>query len=120
MLTLSITDGSGDTAFRTISLNTSNPAAPTFANIGASGEIANAGLLDIFGTTALNSDLLLNSGTVKVEPNALLTLDGTKFNGGTITDNGAVEIAGIDSISNASLNIGAGHQVTIDRPPHCS
>ena len=51
---------------------------------------------------------------MKVEPTALLVLNGTKFNGGTITDNGAVEIAGFDSITNATLNIGTGDQLTID------
>jgi hypothetical protein len=114
-LTLSITDGSGDTAFRTISLNTSNPAAPSFTNTGASGEITNTGTMDVTGTTTLNSDLLLNNtGTVKVEPSALLILHGTKFNGGTITDNGSVEISGFDSITNATLNIGTSDQLTID------
>ena len=61
-LTLSVTDGSGDTAFRTIDINTSNPASPTTTNITASGEITNAGLMDITGTTTLSSDALFNRG----------------------------------------------------------
>jgi len=84
---------------------------------GSSGEITNASLIDITGTTTLNSDQLFNTAataTVKVEPNALLKLDGTKFNGGIITDNGTVEIAGFDAIVATTLNIGAGDYLTID------
>ena len=115
-LTLSVTDGSGDTAFRTISINTSNPASPTTTNLGANGEITNAGLMDITGTTTLSSDSLFNSGgTVKVESSELLKLDDAKVYGGTITNNGTVEVAGFNAISSgASLNIGAGDQLTID------
>ena len=114
-LTLTVADLSGDTAFRTISLDTSNPASPGFTNIGSSGEITNAGLIDITGTTTLNSDQLFNTGaTVKVETNDLLKLDGTRFNGGTITDNGTVEIAGPDAIIATNLNIGTGDHLTID------
>ena len=97
-LTLSVTDGSGDTAFRTISINTSNPASPTTTNLGANGEITNAGLMDITGTTTLSSDSLFNSGgTVKVESSELLKLDDAKVYGGTITDNGTVEVAGFNA-----------------------
>ncbi len=115
-LTLSVTDGSGDTAFRTISINTSNPASPTTTNLGANGEITNAGLMDITGTTTLSSDSLFNNGgTVKVESSELLKLDDAKVYGGTITDNGTVEVAGFNAISSgANLNIGAGDQLTID------
>jgi probable HAF family extracellular repeat protein len=114
-LTISVTDGLGDTAFRTLSLNTTNPASPTTQNISASGEINNAGLIDITGTTTLSSDALFNIGaTVKVEANEHLTLDDTKIYNGTITDNSTIEIAGFSAIVNASLNIGAGDQVTID------
>ncbi len=114
-LTLSVTDGSGDTAFRALGINTSNPASPTTTNASASGEITNAGLIDVTGTTTLSSDALFNTGaTVKIETGELLKLDDTKIYNGTITDNGIVEIAGASAIVNASLNIGAGGQLTID------
>ena len=113
-LTLSVTDGSGDTAFRTIGINTSNPALPTTTNISASGEIANAGLIDITGTATLSSDAVFNSGTVKVETSGFLQLDDSRIYGGTITDNGTVEITGLSSLVNARLNIGTGDQLTID------
>ena len=113
-LTLSVTDGSGDTAFRTISINTSNPATPTTTNLSASGEITNAGLIDVTGTATLSSDALFNNGGT-VEISGLLTLDDSKIFGGTITDNSTVEIAGFSAFTaNAHLNIGAGDQVTID------
>ena len=113
-LTLSVTDGSGDTAFRTININTSTPASPTTTNLSASGEITNAGLMDITGTTTLSSDALFNLGGM-VETSGLLQLDDTKIYSGTITDNDTVEITGFSAISsNALLNIGAGDQLTID------
>ena len=116
MLTLSVTDGSGDTAFRTISIDTSAPASPTTTNISASGEVVNAGLIDVTGTTTLISDALFNNGgTVKVESSELLKLDDTKIYGGTITDDGTLEIAGFTVLSSgAHLNVSAGGQVTID------
>ena len=115
-LTLSVTDGSGDTAFRAISINTSNPALPTTTNLGANGEITNAGLMDITGAATLSSDSLFNNGgTVKVESGELLKLDDVKVYGGTVTDNGTVEVTGFNAItSGANLNIGAGDQLTID------
>ena len=114
-LTLTVADLSGDSAFRTLNLNTTTPASPTLTTIASSGEITNAGLIDITGTTTLNSDQLLNTGaTVKVEPGELLKLDGTRFFGGTITDNGTVESAGVVAIISTNLNIGAGDQLTID------
>ena len=45
--------------------------------------------------TTLNSDAVFNSsGTVKVKNNALLQIDDAKVFGGTVTDNGTVEISG--------------------------
>ncbi len=113
-MTLTVTDSSGDSAFRTISINTTNPAAPSFTTISSSGEIDNAGLIAITGTTALNSDQLFNNGTVTVGANDLLQLDGTRVQGGTISDNGTVEIVGLSAVISTNLNIGAGNQLTID------
>ena len=70
--------------------------------------------MDITGTTTLSSDALFNNGGT-VETSGLLQLDDSKIYGGTITDNGTVEITGFSAISsNAHLNISAGDQVTID------
>ena len=114
-LTLSVTDGSGDTAFKTIGINTSTPGSPTTTNISSSGEITNANLIDITGTTTLSSDAVFNNGAmVKIETGELLTLDDTRIYNGTITDHGTVEIVGLSSIVNASLNIGTGDALTID------
>ena len=55
-----------------------------------------------------------SSGTVKAENNALLQIDDAKVFGGTVTDNGTVEISGLSSLSNVHLNIGAGDALTID------
>ena len=96
-LILTVTDLSGDTEFRTLTLNTSNPASPSTTSVssnGSSGEIVNANVIDITGNTTLNSDQLFNNGTLTVETNDLLKLDGTRIGGGTIADNGKVEIAG--------------------------
>ena len=54
-LTVSVDDGSGDTAFRTLSINTATPSAPTFTITAVSGQINNGGLIDVTGTTTLDS-----------------------------------------------------------------
>ena len=89
-LTLSVDDGSGDTAFRTLSINTSNPLAPTNSITAASGQINNGGLIDVTGTTTLDSVTLLNgTGMVQVEAaGGHLTLDDTRIYGGTIKNLG--------------------------------
>ena len=108
-LTLSVTDGS-DSAFRTLAINTA--AAQPTTNLTASGEISNAGIIDITGNATLSSDALFNNGTVKVD--GLVKLDDTKIYGGTITDNNKVEIAGFSAIVNAHLNMGTGGQLNVD------
>ena len=114
-LMLSVTDELGDAAFRTISINTSTPTSPTTTNLSASGEITNAGLIDITGTATLSSDAVFNTGTVKIESGEQLTLDDSKIYGGTVTDNATLEITGFSGISGgAQLNIGAGGRLTID------
>ena len=90
-LMLSVTDGLGDAAFKTISVNTSTAASPTTTNLSASGEITNAGLIDVTGTATLSSDAVLNTGTVKIESGEHLTLNDSKIYGGTVTDNSTVE-----------------------------
>ena len=114
-LTLSVDDGSGDTAFRTLSINTTTPSAPTFTITAVNGQINNAGLIDVTGTTTLDSDTLFNSGaTVKVEASDHLTLDDTRISGGTITNLGTVEITGFGSISSGAVLTNTGAQLTID------
>ncbi len=111
-LTLSVTDGS-DAGFRTISLDTSVPGSPTTSNIGASGEINNSGIIDVTETTTLDSDAVFNgaSATVQVESGAHLTLDDSRTYGGTITDNGTVEVANYSVIVNGHVT---GNLLTID------
>ena len=116
MLTLSVTDGLGDTAFRTLTVNTTNPTSPSNTITEASGEIKNAGLIDVTGaTTSLESDTLLNSGgTVKVEASAHLTLDDSRIYNGTITNLGMVEVIGIGSIASGAVLTNTAAQLTID------
>ena len=75
----------------------------------AGSSITNAGLLDVTGTTTLNSDSLTNTGTLKVD--GTLKLNGTTISGGTIADNGTIETTGDSTINGAAVN---GGQVTVD------
>ena len=113
-LTVSVDDGSGDTAFRTLSINTATPSAPTFTTPAVNGQINNGGTIDVTGTTTLDSTLLFNNGaTVKVEAGGHLTLDDARISGGTVTNLGTVEIAGLGSISSGASMTNAG-TLTID------
>ena len=114
-LTFEVIDSSGDTAFRTIGINTSNPALPTGTNISTSGQINNAGVIDVTGTATLSSaDVYSTGATLKVGTAGTLTLDDTKLHSGTVTDNGTVEITGFSALSGVTLNIGSADQLTID------
>jgi hypothetical protein len=79
----------------------------------AGSSIANAGTIDVTGTTTLNTDSLTDTGTLKVD--GTLTLVHTAITGGTITDNGTIDVTFDSSIdgttTNASLN---GGKVTIE------
>ena len=86
-----------------------------------SGEITNAGHIDVTGTTTLSSDAVFDTSgaTVTVTGGGHLTLDDSKIYSGTVSDNGTVEITGVDLLSSgANLNIGAGNQLTIDSGRH--
>ncbi len=121
-LTMTIDDGSGDTAFRTLTIATPLVGSPSFQVTDASGAIRiagpngqNSGLLDITGTTTLSSDEVFNgSANLKVEANATLKLIHTGTHGGTITDNGTIEITGESGINGGLLNIGANGVLLID------
>src|SRR5262249_28072083 len=116
-MTITVTDSSGDTAVRTVTIN---PSTPLQSNVSGSGEIDNLGTIDISaGTTTLNSDMLFNNrsnpaGTVIVENSGQLTLDGTRVFGGTIFDNNIVEITALNSFNGVTLKITAGDQLKID------
>ena len=107
--------GGTDAGFKIYSIDTTNIASPVLKTIGASGAIVNSDLIDITGTTTLTDATLFNSGaTVKVETSKILELDHTGIFGGTIIDNGEVEIVGRGAINNGNLNIGISGQVAID------
>ena len=113
-LTLTVTDGS-NTSFRAYSIDTTNIASPTIHVTDASGAIRNANLIDVTGTTTLSNDTLFNGATVQVDVTDRLKLDHTGVFGGTITDNGTIEIVGRAAINNASLTIdNTTGQVTVD------
>ena len=114
-LTMSLDDGAGHTAFRELTINTPQSGPPTFQVTDASGAIRNANLIDITGTTTLSSDSLFNgSSTLKVESGALLKLADTGTHGGTITDDGTVEITAESGINNGDLNIGLNGVLLVD------
>ena len=109
-----MTDGS-NTSFRAYSIDTTNIASPTIHVTDASGAIRNANLIDVTGTTTLSNDTLFNGATVQVDVTDRLKLDHTGVFGGTITDNGTIEIVGRAAINNASLTIdNTTGQVTVD------
>jgi Concanavalin A-like lectin/glucanases superfamily/FecR protein/Cadherin-like len=82
---------------------------------GVSGSsIANAGRIEITGTTTLTTDRLINTsaGILKVDATSQLNLSGATIHGGTITDDGTIDVTGASKIDgNAALNGGA---VTVD------
>ncbi len=113
-LTMTIDDGSGDTAFRTLAVDTG--ATPVIHVIDASGaiRIASSGLIDVTGTTTLSSDELFNGSTLQVDANAVLKLAHTGTHGGTITDDGTIEILSHSGINGGSLDIGADGLLLVD------
>jgi fibronectin-binding autotransporter adhesin len=82
---------------------------------GVSGSsIANAGRIEITGTTTLTTDKLINTsaGVLKVDAASQLNLSGATIHGGTITDNGIIHVTGASTIDgNATLDNGT---VTVD------
>src|SRR5262249_40945922 len=84
----------------------------------ATGQINNGGLIDVTGTTTLNSDVVFNStaaGTrIKVEASELLKLDDTRIFNGAVTDNGTIEVLGVSTLNNVTLTINSGGQLTLD------
>ena len=114
-LTMSLDDGAGDTAFRELTINSPQSGPPTFQITDASGAIRNANLIDVTGTTTLSSDSLFNGSSIlKVEASALLKLAHTGTHGGTITDDGTIEITAQSGINNGDLNIGLTGVLLVD------
>jgi hypothetical protein len=96
-----------------------------------------AGLIDVTGSSKIDSNAVLNNGDLTVESGAMLTLDnvtmngtaitdtgtvnvdtgdtlklsGVALSGGSITNAGTIEITGTGSIDNDSFG---NHQLTID------
>jgi VCBS repeat-containing protein len=117
VLTMTIVDSLGDTAFRSVTINTPPAGSPTLQVTDASGAIRNGNVIDIVSgaTVTLSSDEVFNgSGNLKVEANALLKLIHTGTHGGTITDNGTIEITGESGLNGGSLNIGVNGFLTVD------
>ena len=74
---------------------------------GVSGSsIANAGQIEITGTTTLTIATLTNTsaGILKVDATSQLNLSGVTLSGGTVTDNGTIHVTGASKIDgNAAL-----------------
>ena len=85
--------------------STTNPATK--------GVISNLGTLQVIGAASLLNDTLTNAAgaIVQVDASTTLTLDGTNFTGGTVTDNGTIEITTSSAINSATLSNGG---VTVD------
>ncbi len=75
----------------------------------ALGAITNNGTLKVAGAAELLDDMLTNtSGIIQVDALQTLTLSGTEIIGGTITDNGKIDVTGDSKIDGgATLNNGA-------------
>jgi FecR protein len=113
-LTMTVDDLVGDSAFRILTVNTAG-ATPSIQLTDSSGALRNQNLIDITGTTTLSSDQVFNgSATLKVEANALLKLLHTGTHGGTIIDDGTIEIVSHSGINGAHLNIGINGLLIVD------
>jgi fibronectin-binding autotransporter adhesin len=66
------------------------------------------GTIDVTGGTLNVQVDIANSGKVKVESNAKLTLGAAAFDGGTVTNNGEIDLAGSAVLKNGSLG-NSGH-----------
>jgi hypothetical protein len=93
-----------------LSIDTSG-GSPIVQVIGSSGAISNAGLIDIQGATTFSSDAIANSGTIKVDATQTLTLKHTGISGGTIDDQGTIDVRGSSSINGVNLT---GGQITVE------
>jgi fibronectin-binding autotransporter adhesin len=91
--------------------------AGTDSITGVSGSsIANAGLIEVTGTTTLTTDQLTDTsaGILRVDAGAQLNLSGATINGGTITDNGTINVTGAVRLAGAILDGATGGTGTID------
>ncbi len=92
----------------------------TVTNTGSLQAIGD-GTLQLTDSTVTNTDGVTSDpiGTVTVESGSTLDLVRTVISGGTITDNGLIDVAGSSTISNAVLNNGdvtveGGQTLTLD------
>ncbi|MEJ2376012.1 MAG: hypothetical protein P8Y71_11555 [Pseudolabrys sp.] len=119
-LTMTMDDGSGDTAFRVMSVDTSIAGSPAVQLTDTNGKIVNDGLIDVAaGNATLSTDIVFNDlGTVQVEGGQKLTLAYSGIRGGTVNANGTIEVAHNSTFHGATVNLGndgqSGGQVLID------
>ncbi|MEJ2374977.1 MAG: hypothetical protein P8Y71_05955 [Pseudolabrys sp.] len=120
-LTMTMDDGSGGTAFRVMSVDTTNAASPVVALTDTNGMISNnGGLIDVAaGGATLSTDIVFNDlGTVQVEGGQTLVLNYSGILGGTVNDGGTIEVALNSTFNGATVNLGnngqSGGQVLID------
>ncbi|MEA2772183.1 MAG: fibronectin-binding autotransporter adhesin, partial [Acetobacteraceae bacterium] len=84
------------------------------------GSVTNSGTIEVVGGT-LNVEVAVANagGTIKVDSGATLKLNGAAIDGGTITDNGKIDITGASTIAgtstaDANLNGNGAGTVTLD------
>ena len=70
--------------------------------------ITNAGTIDVTGTTTMTNDSLTNTGRYAAGRQDTLKLNGATITGGTITDNGSIEVTGDSNINGQRPVIGGG------------
>jgi hypothetical protein len=123
-MNFSVNDGAlGDFANKQITITTppiSAGSAPSVQTTGATGAIRNSGEIDINGTTTLKSDTVFDGAAtiVVAATTGLLQLDNTSIHGGstggTITDNGEIEVLHRSGLDKLTVTIAATGQVKID------
>ena len=118
-LTMTLDDGSGGTAFRIMSADTTQAGSPVVKLTDTNGAIRNAGQIDVTGDATLSSDVVFNDlGTVKIETDQTLTLDHSGILGGSVNDSGTIEVASNSTLNAVTVNIAndgqSGGEVVID------
>ena len=123
-VTMSMDNGSGGTAFRVMSVDTTDPSTPVLQLTDTSGAIRNnEGTIDVAGDATLSNAIVYNGdgsgpGTVTVEANQKLTLAYAGIFGGTVNDDGTIEIAHKSTFNGATVIIGndgqSGGEVVVD------
>jgi fibronectin-binding autotransporter adhesin len=88
---------------------------------GGSSSITNSGTIELLGGSLDVEVAVANSGgIIRVDPGATLELNGAAIDGGTITDNGTIDVTGdskIDSgatLKNGAVTVESGVTLTLD------